>query len=265
MTWKLRRGRYYYYHSERVGGRVKARYVGGGPAGQIAADMVAQRQRDKQALSAALHDYRQQLPSILDAEEWSRLIVSAGLTLGCRFLLLRADSSDAGKSDSEAPLPTLTDVHWYCDRATKGDSKAIDRLGSLLSQESIWRMADDLSKGVIRSLILSKAGHDNLVVDATRKKIKRMRTNMLGGKPTRVECIAVEQILVAWLDRHCLECMRELAKAGTVSQINFLISKKKAADRRLMTAVDRLEEIRSTIVETAAADNDPLRSIRLRR
>ena len=49
MGWETRRGRDYYYRSEREGGRVVKRYLGGGLHGMQAAELAAEEREERAA------------------------------------------------------------------------------------------------------------------------------------------------------------------------------------------------------------------------
>jgi hypothetical protein len=61
MAWERRWGRLYYYRSVWCDGRVKKRYFGNGPAGELAARLDAEARRNRQEPLSAIRDLQERL------------------------------------------------------------------------------------------------------------------------------------------------------------------------------------------------------------
>ena len=88
MAWEERSGRRYYYRKERVGGRVRSVYVGGGETAGLLAQLDAmdrERREEVRALARMERERWQEEEAELDALAGMMDTVAAGLllTAGC--------------------------------------------------------------------------------------------------------------------------------------------------------------------------------------
>jgi hypothetical protein len=79
MAWERRGGGTYFYHSYRVGGRVRKAYLGKGPAATLAVDMIDERRETRAAERAWLRE------ELVRLEPQERTM--AALEAGCDVLV----------------------------------------------------------------------------------------------------------------------------------------------------------------------------------
>src|SRR5215208_7666470 len=83
MGWEERRGRPYYYRSLRVGKRVRKEYVGGGPLGQLAAQIDELKRLQRKEEEASCKEERERLERsagfLCEMEEAAEILTRAQL------------------------------------------------------------------------------------------------------------------------------------------------------------------------------------------
>jgi hypothetical protein len=149
-------------------------------------------------------------------------------------------------------------------RANTGDDAAIKRLRTVLdSNPDIWRAAGDLAGKAEQLMINLLAGNSELARESIRRKLNDMRTELAGTAPGPLERLAVERVVMCWLQLQHLDIVMAVPalelKAG--SHYGRLQDQ---ASRRLNAAIKALTTLRQLAgARPATAPEPPQDGVRL--
>ena len=108
----------------------------------------------------------------------------------------------AAKSPNSAVEVISEDEAWeIANKAAKGDSSALERLGQALDQHpGLVGIGGDLAKHIEGMWIEHIVGKKDLFHrEALSRRVSELRTELLGPSPSPVERLLADQIVFCWL------------------------------------------------------------------
>lgn len=96
--------------------------------------------------------------------------------------------------------PEVARLRELIDRSQDGDKTAIEELRPFMdAAPQFFRQWGDLAATAERSLVAVAAGKDELVKEATERKLKELRAELAGEHPAPLETLLVGRIVACWL------------------------------------------------------------------
>jgi hypothetical protein len=130
-------------------------------------------------------------------------------------------------------------------RAEKGDAEVLLRLRALLaSRVDIWRCYGDLGANLEQELIRLAAGDNLLLRESLANKVKEMTQELAGSRPTQLARLLAQRAAVGWLEVYYLDTLAAQNPTLKGRRAAELTRRRKAADRRHLSAVKTLALVR---------------------
>jgi hypothetical protein len=132
------------------------------------------------------------------------------------------------------------------DRANRGDAAALVELrGMLDTYPQIWQTCGDLGRSAERAWVELLAGTEVLGSESIERYLQRMKTDLLGSQPTRLEQILVDDIAVCYLAARHADILAAEPGTHSLGQGALRIRRCDSAHRRLHRAVKNLALLRA--------------------
>ena len=98
------------------------------------------------------------------------------------------------------PMPGREEFDRLVKRANDGDAKANRELARVLdSCPKIWKSLGDLSAVAGTSFLRVASGGNRLIAGSISRCVRELRKELEGPAPTRLEQLAIERVLLAWV------------------------------------------------------------------
>ena len=152
-------------------------------------------------------------------------------------------------------LPTRAKFAQIVQAANGGDSKALSELRRLLNEHpAIWRNVGDLASLAGTLLLRSASGGNSLIGGSITRYIRQLRTELTNPAPSRLERLAVERVLICWVQAHVADAM--VASLTTTNQrtTSSWLKRQSQASRQFDAAVKSLATLRKLL---PAAERSP--------
>jgi hypothetical protein len=131
------------------------------------------------------------------------------------------------------------------DRAEKGDRSVLPELRRLLQDPNVIdRMGGNVAQHVELMLIAQISGKDLMTSESLTRKMEVLREDLTGQNPTALERLLAERIALCWLALHKLESDYLRKPDISVSEGNYLQRAIDRAQRRYLSAVKTLAQVR---------------------
>ena len=142
--------------------------------------------------------------------------------------------------------PDLEQMNILLARAQQGDRSVVPALRQTLdSRPELWSQLGDLAFQSQVALVEAVAGKNELVHEATFRKIAELRVELLGTAPTPLERLLVDRIIVGWLHVHHADAVYVANRgAMTFAQSDCLRRRLDGAQRRYLAAIRALAVVR---------------------
>ena len=93
-------------------------------------------------------------------------------------------------------------------KSQEGDAKALDELVELYGdRESSWLQIGDYAGMVQKRILESQLGQNLLVRRGIDRRLKVMRTELMGPEPSPLERVLVERVVACWLQVQAAEML----------------------------------------------------------
>jgi hypothetical protein len=269
MGVETRKGRPYLYRRRRVGGRLRAEYLGPVSADLAeyyrwkAIDAAASRAAEREGLAAAARDADAVLAATAEFDQLADRVFRVVMYLTGHRLHNRGEwrrkFGDRTMPDMSAlfappgPKPPIV-TPWIpnkekqrvLDQAASGDVKALPAVRELLKDPSITDQIGSVAGLAKYALIATAAGEHLAVAEAIDRKYQEYIDRLLadgGPDPSYAEQMAATRAAHNWLAVHTLECMAATHPAAgpKAAAIDRRVS---VAERRLHAALKSLALLR---------------------
>jgi hypothetical protein len=137
-------------------------------------------------------------------------------------------------------------------RANDGDAQARAALARYLDAQCLWNHFGDLGRHVELAIVEAAAGGEWLTSEAVKREAERMRRELAGPAPTPLEMMAVERIVVTWLQLQHTE-MRFLQSQKDLGWAKYWLRRQEQADKLYRAAIGSLVLIRALLPTPAPA------------
>lgn len=290
MGWVTHHGRRYYYHNIRDGRRVRAVYIGRGPAAEHYAALAAERRAviAEHAAQAALaaeieaaaapvaelvnalavasllltghhYDDTYRWRRIWEKQPMARTKRTAAALSNFTQLRLVDRSLGGGAPDPNPPagagltfdeLEDFTALVRRVDRDRPAQADLDALQQALIARPGLWRAAADLASAAIDAMI-AQTELSTAQSLALRRGADELQATLAGPTPSSLECALAEQIAVCWLRlRICETTFAGATQSGDPTSIRFWEERVAAAQRRYQSACESLARIRRLAVRT---------------
>ncbi len=140
-------------------------------------------------------------------------------------------------------------------RANAGEARALAEMRAVLEQHpALWDGLGDLAYQVQRAWIKRATGsaRSDITTEAIERRLSKMRKELLGPSPTKLESLLVSRIVLCWLqvqdaDRRYADLLADdhSFEAGDAYQ-----KRQDRAQRRYLQAITALAKVRKLTAET---------------
>ncbi|MFH1268484.1 MAG: hypothetical protein ABIK89_22405 [Planctomycetota bacterium] len=145
--------------------------------------------------------------------------------------------------------------------ANDGDEAALDHLRHILDENpQIWQRVGDLATHAEMALIQTIANGNKLLAESLTRKIAEMKEELAGPAPTRLEELAVQRIIVCWLECQWADACFPSPATENLPVAKFVLKLKESAMTRFTKGMKAMELARrllpSTVVVPVAGHQD---------
>ena len=158
---------------------------------------------------------------------------------------------------SSASLPTRQGFDAIVKSANGGDENALSQLRTLLdSHPQLWTAVGDLTQHAILAMIRAIANGSALVSESLQRKANELRCDLLGDRPSALEKLAAERVLVCWLESQFLEAKFASDSGQNLATARYVALAKSRAQQRFDSSMKSLLLIREKQPAIERANRD---------
>lgn len=261
--------RQYFYLAHRDGDKIKHQYVGSKANPVVAvlyredrlrkAEAKAQRKtRDaerewQQQIDSTIEQRRDQLTSALKI--WLRV---RGYIIDRDGTWRRSRSSKTGGSRMPATM-TKEDFDELVVLAEKGHPQALESLRELIaSDRETWRPFGDLTEHVKRQLLDSMTRGNIVARESLNLRAAEVHQELLGDHTSPIRKLAVDQVMLCWLDLHRQTAMVAEPRDGK-TETDFLERRLAKAQKRYRDALEflnKLDRFQESVDDRSASEGN---------
>lgn len=245
MGVSIRGNKTYYYRAVRYGGDYQSVYLGAGAVGELAYREIVVRRQEQQAQRRALQEFLDTVSATVqvavDVLSTIDLLTRSLVILSGYYQHARGTWRKRKYTMFIAPLVDDSDdgLESLVMHANAGSAEAVARLRKYLDNHpEIWQDTGNRSRKAIETLIEATAGDDILLQESLRRQVEKMRVTLTWVRPTPLEALAIERVLIAWLET---EYLREKYPSNLVGQTTqmarYYLRHKNAAERHYNAAL----------------------------
>jgi hypothetical protein len=151
------------------------------------------------------------------------------------------------------PHPANEELARLLARAEQGDRSVLPELRKALDGDTnLWRQYGDLAAQAEASLILLAAGPNLLMAESLQRKLKSMKQELSGERPSPLDRLLVERVTATWLQVSYYDALLAQAKGANEGRLKVLQGQQDAAHRRHLTALKTLATVRKLLTPTPA-------------
>ena len=130
--------------------------------------------------------------------------------------------------------------------AQAGDPSALPRIREILDQRpEVWRHVGDLASLAERAWVAALAADHPVAVESMKRTVAEMKAELAGENPTRIERLLVDQVVACWMEAKYLEAVAAEPGRGSLEQADFRLKRLESSQRRFMTAMRCLTDVRT--------------------
>jgi hypothetical protein len=162
---------------------------------------------------------------------------------------LHAEPEARERQDS-SPAAQVQKLAELVRRAEQGDTSVLPALRKALEDDaSLWAEYGDLALQAQESWLNLLAGKNLMLLESVRQKMKDLREELGGGKPSPLEMLLVERIVACWLQTHFADTLYAQAKGPncTPGVLRELMKRQESSQRRYLAAIKQLALVRKLL------------------
>lgn len=280
MGWETRqRGGRYYTRSRKVGGHMVREYIGGGIAGELAAELdelermgrrfEAEHWREERArLDASERDLAAYCAAVGDLMR--EHLTTAGYHQHARGEWRRSRMTSKTQTPAKTPAKTPAAQRWQdlsyerqsklVNAAQHGDMAAYRAvLDGMLEDEHLRESILDVEGYIRKQLIEATYGQNNLLMVHTLKvKADEQRAALEAGtKPSAMERLLIGRVVTCWLDAQLADLLATQVEQGgaALTKADYYGKRAARAQRRYLDATLALARVRRLLAPVVAQVN----------
>ena len=163
-------------------------------------------------------------------------------------------------NENPVAFPDRDRLKELARRANAGDSAAKVDLQAFLDQHpQVWQKLGDLSSHVRQTAIRRIANGEHLSEVSIGRNVEFLRQDLAGPNPSRVEQIAVDVAVNAWLDLHAIHLKYAADAGNNLPTAKYAILLRNSAQKRYDFAMKLLLLIREKMPAIDEANRKHLR------
>ncbi len=146
------------------------------------------------------------------------------------------------------PMPSRAEFELLVQQANAGDAKAVRDLRCLLDAHAeIWNRIGNLSAVAGTSMLRMASGGNRLISGSIVRFVGKLRKELLGPAPTRVERLSIERVLLTWLQMHHADAMVSSLQNVSAGTLSMWLRRQAQASRQFDAAVKSLATLRKLL------------------
>lgn len=159
------------------------------------------------------------------------------------------DESTANAPPTPAPTPTRTEaLQALVARANAGDKNALVGLRQLLDGcPEIWSQLGDLARHAETAWLDLISGGDRLVVEAAKRRMAHLKSQLAGPAPTPLESLLIDQIGVTYLASSYAEAASATPGKSCLGEAHYRLRHAESAQKRHLAAMRTLATLRALV------------------
>ncbi|MBD3673914.1 MAG: hypothetical protein HUJ26_10350 [Planctomycetaceae bacterium] len=138
------------------------------------------------------------------------------------------------------------DLRLLIRQAENDDDETLRQLKLMMDgNENLWRPFGDLSQSVIRQLLDATVGNNVMAREGLKRQMEEMREELHGESVSPIRRMAVEQVLITWLDVHyqvLLASQPGLSKTARKC-LEARVQRARKRHREALTNVAQIEQV----------------------
>jgi hypothetical protein len=240
----------YYYRSTRHGDQVRRKYIG-----SLSDPFTALLYHEKQLLKATRQAQQRQADE--EANRYRDIEKRIKQYHHQAKLLLESWRENRGYRECEngnwrprkrrrrKPIMNYPDLRLLTKQAEDGDDEALRQLRLLMDgNESLWKPLGDLSAYAIRQLMDETVGNNVALREGLTRYMDELKNKLSGESPSSIRKLAVDQVLITWLDIHYQILLASQAGLSKTVRVR-LESRVQRAHKRYTGALETLTRVKS--------------------
>jgi hypothetical protein len=145
----------------------------------------------------------------------------------------------------EQVVATSARIRELIARANAGDHAAIDELRAYLDERPlIFAQLGNVARSMESWLIGQLTGGSDFRTECINRHLDAMRRDLLGRKPSPLEALLVERIVMTWLQLQLAEVTAMADPQGSKGYAIFLERRVQRIHRQYVSSIDKLAKIR---------------------
>lgn len=144
-------------------------------------------------------------------------------------------------------------------RANQGDGEALKRLRRFLDvNPQLWDKFGDLTALAERAWTELIAGSNQLVAESVKRTTAKLKRDLAGPNPTRLEALLIDRIAACFLAAQHAEVQAASPASSSLEQAGFRLKRAESSQKRLLSATKTLALLRSAMPDGLVPAN-PMR------
>lgn len=254
MAWEERKGRKYYYMSQRDGDKVHKVYAGCGEAGRAAELAFECRREAKNRPRDWLREAARKFTplDVIDAELAVGLAAILFAQYGIRMDTRAARRINRRRRDQimegtvcETPLTPKEQETWQqlCEQSSRGDREAAAALLPFLEEHpQVKDRLGDLSKLALKSWLDLVAGRNEVGKRTIHAKVLGLVGSLRRGAADPLDRLLTQRVGLLWLQVQYVDIQLAEAMSRTAQEQEFLAKRQSATQAAYTGAIRALQE-----------------------
>jgi hypothetical protein len=153
-------------------------------------------------------------------------------------------------ADTAPTADYQTELLSLVEAANQGEEGALARLHSFLdSHPEVWETVGNLAKLAERYWIDLVVGQEFLAIESVRRYVEKLRADLLGPEPTRMERVLVDEVVASYLAARHADLMASQPGNCSVALATLRYRRCESAQRRHQRALKHLAILRAKAPE----------------
>ena len=149
------------------------------------------------------------------------------------------------KANTAAYKDSLAELNALVQRAKAGDASAMPRLRQYLDRNpQLWNGPGEVALQAQAAWIDLTAGKNLHLRECLARRINRLKEDLGGPSPSKLEALLAERIVTHWLRTNYLEAVEAQQPEKSLQWAEFELKRQAQANRQFTAAVEALAKLR---------------------